>query len=147
MIACMKGFSSFGAILIFIVGLGMSAITIYGYSHAEIFLDDTDSKDTILGIMGASCAIILISSLMGMCGLKKGNVCLILIFQLTVIVFLVVFFSLGVAAEILPQQFFNGNCTDSDNPTIQKALNVFQISNDLFCKDGCPCRMTDDALA
>ena len=109
----MKGFSSFGAVIILIVGLATAGVTIYGYIHSEIFLDDTESRNTILGIMSASAGIIIISSLMGMCGIKKGNVCLIGFFQLMVLIFLVVFFSLGIAAEVFPGKFFEGNCTKS----------------------------------
>jgi hypothetical protein len=40
MLAIMKGFSGFGAIIILVVGLAMVGITIYGYLHSEIFLND-----------------------------------------------------------------------------------------------------------
>jgi hypothetical protein len=41
MLTCLKGISGFGAFVILIVGLGMTGITIYGFTHSEIFLNDT----------------------------------------------------------------------------------------------------------
>ncbi len=142
MLACMKGISSFGAIIILVVGLGMTAVTIYGYTHSEIFLDDTSSRNVILGIMIAADVLVVLSAVLGIWGLKKGNALLICIFQIFVVIFLIVFFSLGVAAEVLPGKFFVGNCTTSDNPTINVANDVYTYSQNNFCKLGCPCSLS-----
>jgi hypothetical protein len=87
----MKGFSSFGAILILLVGLAMTAIDIYANLHPEIFLDNKTTKIVTLSILNGACGLIIIGSLVGMCGIKKGSACLIGIFQILVILFL--FFS------------------------------------------------------
>jgi hypothetical protein len=110
MIACMKGFSSFGAILILLVGLAMTAIDIYANLHPEIFLDNKTTKIVTLSILNGACGLIIIGSLVGMCGIKKGSACLIGIFQILVILFFIIFFSIGVATIILPDKFFQGNC-------------------------------------
>ena len=94
----MKGVSGLGAFLILLVGLGMTGITIYGYMNSEIFLDDTSKRNTILGVMIAADIIIVFGAILGIYGIRKGNALLIGIFQLLVIVFLIVFFSLGIAA-------------------------------------------------
>jgi len=98
MLALMKGVSGLGAFLILLVGLGMTGITIYGYMNSEIFLDDTSKRITILGVMIAADIIIVFGAILGIYGIRKGNALLIGIFQLLVIVFLIVFFSLGIAA-------------------------------------------------
>lgn len=98
----MKGISSIGAILILIVGLAMTGITIYGYMHDEIFLNDTTTRNIILYIMSGADFCIILGSILGMCGVKKGNGCLIGIFQLFVIIFMLVFASLGVVSEYAP---------------------------------------------
>jgi len=41
LLGCMKAISGFGAFVILIVGLAMTGITIYGFTHSEIFLNDT----------------------------------------------------------------------------------------------------------
>ena len=106
MIACMKGFSSFGAILILIVGLGMTGVTIYGYFHSEIFLDNTSARDLILNVLSGACGLIIVGALIGMCGIKKGNGCLICLFQIFVIIFLIIFASIGIATVVLPGILF-----------------------------------------
>ena len=98
----MKGVSSFGAILILIVGLAMTGITIYGFFHSEIFLDDTQQRNTILGIMIVADACVLLGAILGICGLKRGNAFLIGVFQIFVIVFMIVFLTLGIATEVYP---------------------------------------------
>jgi hypothetical protein len=98
MITCLKGISGLGAFLILLVGLAMTGITIYGYAHSEFFLDDTSNRNSILGVMITADILIVLGSIMGIWGIKKGNAFLICIFQIFVIIFLIVFFSLGIAA-------------------------------------------------
>jgi hypothetical protein len=109
----MKGFTSFGAIIILLIGLGMLGITIYGYFHSEIFLNDTSSRNTILAIMMGSDLFIIFGSLLGICGIKKGMGSLICIFQILVIIFMLVFLGLGIASTLLPSTFFEGTCDKS----------------------------------
>jgi hypothetical protein len=142
----MKFISSFGAFVILLVGLGMTGITIYGYTHSEIFLNDTSSRNSILGVMIAADIIIVLGSIMGIYGIKKANGILIGIFQVLVIIFLIVFFSLGIAAEVLPGKFFNGNCTNSDNSAIQLANNVTLKATIGFCLT-CQCGLTDVSIS
>jgi hypothetical protein len=94
----MKTISSLGAFLILIVGLAMTGITIYGFTHSEIFLNDTSERSSIMGVLIAADLIIIFGAVLGIMGIKKSNALLICVFQILVILFLVVFFSLGIAA-------------------------------------------------
>jgi len=94
----MKAISGFGAFVILIVGLAMTGITIYGFTHSEIFLNDTSERSSILGVLIAADLIIVLGSILGIYGIRKSNALLICVFQILVILFLIVFFSLGIAA-------------------------------------------------
>ena len=93
-----KAISGFGAFVILIVGLAMTGITIYGFTHSEIFLNDTSERSSILGVLIAADLIIVLGSILGIYGIRKSNALLICVFQILVILFLIVFFSLGIAA-------------------------------------------------
>jgi hypothetical protein len=140
MLGCLKGISGFGAFVILIVGLGMTGITIYGFTHSEIFLNDTKERSTILGVLIAADLVIVLGSIMGIYGLKKNSPCLICVFQVLVILFLIIFFSLGIAAEVIPSKFFSGSCDNADNPTLALANSVNIKANNTFCKL-CQCNM------
>lgn len=129
----MKAISGLGAFVILIVGLGMTGITIYGFTHSEIFLNDTSQRSTILGVLIAADLIIVFGSILGIYGLKKSNAFLICIFQILVILFLIVFVSLGIAAEVLPSKFFDGKCESSSNPTLALAYNTTDKADYNFC--------------
>ncbi len=133
LLACMKAISGLGAFVILIVGLGMTGITIYGFTHSEIFLNDTSQRSTILGVLIAADLIIVFGSILGIYGLKKSNAFLICIFQILVILFLIVFVSLGIAAEVLPSKFFDGKCESSSNPTLALAYNTTDKADYNFC--------------
>ncbi len=107
---CLKGISGLGAFVILIVGLGMTGITIYGFTHTELFLNDTKERETILGVLIAADLIIVFGSILGIYGLKKSNALLICVFQVLVLLFLIIFFALGIAAEVMPSKFFDGAC-------------------------------------
>lgn len=94
----MKAISGFGAFVILIVGLAMTGITIYGFTHSEIFLNDTSERSSILGVLIAADLIIVLGSILGIYGIRKSNALLICVFQILVILFLIVFFSIGIAA-------------------------------------------------
>lgn len=145
MLAIMKGCSSIGAIFILIIGLAMTGVTIYGYFHPEYFLDNTEQRNIILGIsMGASLLIVL-GSLLGICGVKKGNSALICVFQIFVMVFFVVFLGLGIGSELLPGSMFQGNCTISDNKGIEEAYQAYN-STLQFCTPFCPCGLKNESI-
>ena len=134
MLACMKGFSSFGAILMFMVGLVMTGIAIYLNINSEIFLDDKVVKNISLSVLNGICGLTIICSIMGMCGLKKGNICLIAFFQFMVIIFFLIFLIIGYIGETLPIDIFEGTCENPTDNTIKEAGKIYNISNLLFCK-------------
>jgi hypothetical protein len=145
MLAIMKGCSSIGAIFILIIGLAMTGVTIYGYFHPELFFNDTEDRNVILGILVAADIAIILGALMGMCGIKKQNNALICIFQILVIIFCIVFLGLGIGASVLTNTVFPGNCTNSDNQMIGFAYEAYQKSTVLFCTPLCPCNITEAA--
>jgi hypothetical protein len=98
MLAIMKGFTGFGAFMILLIGLAMVGITIFGYLNSEVFLNDTSYRDGIMGVMAGASSLIILGAILGICGIKKGNALMICVFQIFVIVFLIIFFSLGIAA-------------------------------------------------
>ncbi len=97
-LTCLKGISGLGAFVILLVGLAMTGITIYGMTHSELFLNDTSERKSIIGVLIAADLIIVLGAIMGIYGIKKANSLLICVFQILVILFLVVFFALGIAA-------------------------------------------------
>lgn len=121
----MKGCSSIGAIFILIIGLAMTGVTIYGYFHPELFFNETQDRNTILGVLIAADIAIILGALLGMCGIKKQNSALICIFQIFVIIFCVVFLGVGIGSSVLPAAVFPGNCTNSDNQMIEWAYNAY----------------------
>lgn len=68
--------------------------------------------------------LIVLGSVMGIYGLKKKNPLLICVFQVFVIVFLIVFFALGIASMVLPSSFFGSDCLGGDNPTVALAAST-----------------------
>lgn len=144
MLTCMKGFTGFGAIIILIIGLGMTGVTIFGYFHSELFLNNLNYRNIILGILLGADLIIVVGAIIGIIGIRKGTACFICLFQLIVMIFLVVFLAIGISAVVLPSQFFNGNCTDSTNSVVQDVGRLYNVSLGLLCVPlRCQCLMTE----
>ncbi len=80
------------------IGLIMTFITLYGYANASMFLNDTSTRNTVLGILIISDILILIGSLIGILGIKKQKTLLIFIYQIFIVIFIWMFISLGIAA-------------------------------------------------
>jgi hypothetical protein len=125
--------------------LAMTGVTIYGYFHSELFLNNTEDRNLILGISMAGSLLIVMAALLGICGVKKGNAGLICIFQIFVIIFFIVFLGLGIGGELLPGALLQGNCTDSNNKAIEEANQAYQASIQL-CTAICPCGLTNDTI-
>lgn len=98
----MKTFSGIGVFILLAVAFIMTCITLYGYSNSAIFLNDTDSRNTVLGILITADLLIIMGSLIGIYGIKKRKPILIFIYQIFVVIFIWVFLSLGIAVETLP---------------------------------------------
>lgn len=82
---------------------------------------------------------------MGIYGVKKSNSFLICVFQILVILFLIVFFSLGIAAEVLPSKFFDGTCENPSNPTLALAYNTTKKADTGLCLK-CQCNLKQSAI-
>jgi hypothetical protein len=101
-----KFFSGLGALLLMLIGIALLALTIYGFFNPSIFVGDTSTKNTILGIMlGVSVAIIG-GCAEGIIGICKENSKMICWFQIIVIIFMALFIGLGVGLILLPGILF-----------------------------------------
>lgn len=114
MIKVMKGFTGLGGFLILLIGLAMLGVTIWAFANSAV----TFNNYTFLGFMIAFDLLIILASILGIVGIKRQNGIMICVFQIFVILFFFVFFSIGVTAKVLPGVIFEGNCTNSQNPLI-----------------------------
>ena len=128
-----KLFTGLGALLMLLIGIGILAITIYGFVNSSIFLGDANTKNMVLYIMlGVSIAIIG-GSAEGLYGICKEKPKMICAFQIIVIIFLVIFVGVGVGLIYLPTAFFNGDCQTSTNTVIVYASNIYNQSINNYC--------------
>lgn len=135
-----KFFTGLGALILLLVGIGLLAVTIYGYVNSTIFLGDSSTKNLVLGIMlGVSLAIIG-GSAEGIYGICKQRPKLICGFQIIVIIFMIIFIGAGVGLVILPDKFFNGDCSSSTNSVINYARTIYDASIQAYCKS-CSCAL------
>lgn len=135
-----KVFTGFGALILLLIGVAMLALTVYGYINNSIFVGDTNTQNTILGIMlGVSLAIITgaAEGIYGICAEKPKLICF---FQILVILFMIIFIGVGVGLVYLPEAFFNGDCATSTNSVIQYANNIYTTSQASYCI-GCTCAL------
>jgi hypothetical protein len=135
-----KLFTGLGALSLLLIGVGILAVTIYGYVNASIFLGDSSTKNLVLGIMLAVSLAIIGGSAEGIYGICKGRPKLICMFQIIVIIFMMIFFAVGGGLVYLPETFFNGNCQNSTNSVITYASNIYKSSIDNYCVT-CPCAL------
>lgn len=113
-----KFFLTLGAFVIMIIGLALLALTVLGYINNTIFIGDDSTKWIVLGIMLTVSLAIITSTGAGIYGICKENPRKICTFQIVVIIFMIIFFALGVGLVILPDIFLNGSCTSSTNVVI-----------------------------
>lgn len=76
----------------------------------------------------------------GIYGICKGKPKLICCFQIIVIFFMIIFLGVGIGLVYLPDIFFNGGCSDSNNPVITYANNIYTASINNYCIT-CPCAL------
>lgn len=139
-----KFFSGLGALLLMLIGIAILAVAIYGFFNPSIFVGDTSTKNTVLGILlGVSIAIIggCIEGLIGIC---KQNPKMICYFQIIVIVFMAIFIGLGVGLLLLPGILFQGDCTQSTNIAITQINSIYNNSRLTFCTSNCSCTFSHD---
>lgn len=139
-----KLFTGLGALILLLIGIGVLAVTIYGFVNSTIFLGDANTRNLVLGIMlGVSLAIIG-GAAEGLYGICKGKPKLICGFQIIVIIFMIIFFGVGGGLVYLPDAFFNGDCQSSTNSVINYANNIYTASQTAYCQNapvGCACAL------
>lgn len=94
MMSLMKAFSGLGGFLILAIGVGMLGVTIYGFINSDLLFN----QYTMLGILLAADLLIIIVSVLGIIGIKRGHGVMICVFQIFVIVFFFTFLGLGISA-------------------------------------------------
>ena len=114
MMKVMKGFTGLGGFIILLIGLFMLGVTIWAFVNSAL----TFNNYTFLGFLIAFDILIIFSSILGIVGIKKQNGIMMCLFQILVILFLFVIFSIGITAKVLRGFVFEGNCTTSSNPLI-----------------------------
>jgi hypothetical protein len=110
MMPLIKCFTSLGAIFILILGLALLGLTVYLFFNNSIFLGNTTTEYTVLGIaFGLSISVIATAGegIYGICKRKPKMVCA---FQIIIIILMAVFFALAISLFFLPDIFFNGGC-------------------------------------
>lgn len=128
-----KLFTGLGALIMLLIGVGILAITIYGFVNSSIFLGDANTKNMVLYIMlGVSIAIIA-GSAEGLYGICKEKPRMICAFQIIVIIFMIIFIGVGFGLVYLPNAFFNGDCQTSTNTVITYANNIYNQSITNYC--------------
>lgn len=143
-----KLFTGLGALIMLLIGIGVLAVTIYGFVNSTIFLGDANTRNLVLGVMlGVSLAIIGGAG-EGLYGICKGKPKLICCFQIIVIIFMLVFFAVGGGLVYLPDAFFNGDCQNSTNSVITYANNIYDASQKAYCQNpGCACALDTASAA
>jgi hypothetical protein len=71
---------------------------------------------------------------------------MICIFQILVVLFLVIFLALGIAAEVIPSKFFDGQCQNSNNPTLALAYSTTDKADKSLCLT-CQCNLKNSTIA
>jgi hypothetical protein len=123
-----KFFSVLVALIIMLIGIALLVLTIFGFFYPSIFVGDTSTKNTVLGIMlGVSIAIIG-GCAEGIIGICKENAKMICWFQIIVIIFTAIFIGLGVGLLLLPGILFEGDCANSKNSAIMEISSLYNRS-------------------
>lgn len=146
MLGFLKCFSSIGAIIMLLVGLTFTGITIYAFINQDVFLSDQEIKHDILNSLIIVSSVVTVVSILGIVGVVRKNCCLIVLYQLFLVIFLAVFLTLGIGSQIIPDKVFEGNCQNSTNSLITEAYRLYEKSDTYFCQTGCPCSMTQNSF-
>lgn len=143
----LKFFTGLGALVLLLVGVGLLALTVYGYVNSSVFLG-SGSQNLVLGIMLGMSLAIIGGSAEGIYGICKERPKMICVFQILVIIFMIIFFGAGAGFVYLPDAFFNGGCANSTNSVITYANNIYISSQTFYCiTPGCQCALDTSQTA
>lgn len=146
MLGLLKCFSSIGAIIMLVVGLLFTGITVYAFLNQDVFITDENIKHTVLNSLIIVSTVVVAVAIDGIIGVVRKKCCMILIYQLFVLIFFAVFLSIGIGSKVLPDKVFEGNCTESANSLIKDANYLYTTSDELFCHAACPCSLSSTSL-
>jgi len=128
MMPLIKCFTSLGAIFILALGLALLGLTVYLFFSNSIFLGNTTTEYTVLGIAFGLSISVIATAAQGIYGICKQKPKMICAFQVIIIILMVVFFGLAVGLYFLPDIFFNGGCQNPNNPVINYASRIYNLS-------------------
>ncbi len=140
-----KCFTSLGAIFILALGLALLGLTIYLFFNNSIFLGNTTTEYTVLGIAFGLSITVIATAAEGIYGICKQKPKMVCVFQIIVIILMVIFFGLAVSLFFLPDIFFNGGCYNPSNSVITYASGIYNTSEQIFCKASCECGLNTSA--
>ena len=148
MAALIKCFTTIGALFMLLFGVAILAGTAYLWSHDDVFLGNSDIKNTFLWVALIVGIIVVAGASDGIYGICRVKPCHLCIFQIFIIICLVLFTALAVVCAFTPGIVFEGTCTQSKNPVIGEANNIYKKSAEMFCQRECPCALdnTTDAF-
>ena len=116
------------------VGLAFTGITIYAFINQNVFLSNETIKQNILNGMIIVSATLVSVSITAIVGVVKKKCCYIFIYQIFLILFIALFAFLGIGGQIIPGAVFDGDCKNSKNPLITSAYQLYEKSDQYFCK-------------
>jgi hypothetical protein len=106
MLGLLKCFSSIGAIIMLLVGLLFTGITVYAFINQDVFITDEDVKQIILNSLLIVSSVVIVIAVLGIIGVVRKICCLILLYQVFILIFLGIFISFGLGSSVLPGKIF-----------------------------------------
>ena len=109
-----KTFTNLSGYIILVISLTLILVIIWGFINAALSFN----QDGVLVLLTSFDSLVIFVAIVGICGLRRQNGCMICVFLVWLIVFFFVFVEIGVIAIILPNANFDGDCTNSINSDI-----------------------------
>ena len=89
----------------------------------------------------------MIIGILGIVAVVRKICCLLVIYQIFLIIFFVAFIILGVGGIILPNNVFPNTCNDSSNFLVNQAYSVYKNAQSTLCQNSCQCDITPSAFS
>ena len=89
-----KGFTGFGGFVILVIGLAMLGVTVWAFTNASLAFNSYGFLVSLL----IFDLIVIGAAVLGICGAKRQNGFMICVFQIFVMIFFLVFATMGVVA-------------------------------------------------
>lgn len=118
-------------------------VSIIGFVHSDVWLSTTSStKNAIMVGVLVTDILIIITSVLGILGIKKGKPGLLFLFTILVGLFCLVAIGMGTFAAIAPKSLLPDDCVNNNVSWVQDVTTLYGPTN-LLCNVGCPCNFTN----